>query len=142
MVKRSRHAIGVSMGLLALIVGSSVCFADALDAGLVGAWATSESDCPKIFERRGGALAFRAPIDKFAQAVIIAPQQILLPAGPCRVQGVSHEKGGVIKVSTECTDTISYTSQTVEIKVKSGGEIVYSPSGDLTLDTTFVKCRL
>jgi hypothetical protein len=141
MAKRSRDAIRVSMGLLALTLASAGCFADALDAGLVGAWTTSDSDCPKIFERRGGALAFRPPIDKFAQAAIISPQQILLPSGPCRVQGVSHANGA-INVNAECTDSISYTSQTVQIKVKSPGEIVYSPSGNLSLDTTFVKCRL
>ena len=54
---------------------------------------------------------------------------------------MSHENGA-IKVSTECSDSISYTSQTVQIKVKSGGEIVYSPTGDTSLDTTLVKCPL
>jgi hypothetical protein len=54
---------------------------------------------------------------------------------------VSHENGA-IKVNAECSDSISYTAQTVQIKVKSGGEIVYSPTGDASLDTTLVKCRL
>ncbi len=141
MVKRGWDAISGSMGLVALIMGPAVCFADTLDSSLIGAWTASAPDCPKIFQRLGGALAFRQPVDKFAQAAIIAPQQILLPSGPCRVQGVSHENGA-IKVSTECSNSISYTSQTVQIKVKSGGEIVYSPTGDTSLDTTLVKCPL
>ena len=141
MGKRGWNAIGGSMGLVALIMGSAVCFADTLDSSLIGAWTASAPDCPKLFERRGGALVFRQPVDKFAQAAIIAPQQILLPSGPCHVQNVSHENGA-IKVNAECSDSISYTTQTMQIKVKSGGEIVYSPTGETSLDTTFVKCRL
>jgi hypothetical protein len=141
MVKRGRDAIGGSMGLVALILGSAVCFADTLDSSLIGAWTASAPDCPKIFERRGGALVYRQPVDKFAQAAIIAPTQLLLPSATCQVQGVSHENGA-IKVNAECTDSISYTSQTVQIKVKSGGEIVYSPTGEMSLDTTLVRCRL
>jgi hypothetical protein len=141
MVKRGWHAISGSIGLVALIVGSAVCFADTLDSSLVGAWTASAPDCPKLFERRGGGLVYRQPVDKFAQAAIIAPNQLSLPSGPCQVHGVSHENGA-IKVTVECSDSISYTSQTVQIKVKSGGEIVYSPTGDTSLDTTLVKCRL
>src|SRR5271165_4762377 len=141
MVKRGGDAIGAAIGLFALIVGSGVCFADTLESGLIGAWTASAPDCPKIFERRGGALAYRQPVDKFAQAAIIEPQQLLLPSATCQVQGVSHEKGA-IKVNVECSDTISYTSATVQIQVKSGGEIVYSPTGEMSLDTTFVKCHL
>jgi hypothetical protein len=141
MVNRGWDAISGSMGLVALIIGSAACFADTLDSSLVGAWSASAPDCPKLFERRGGALVFRQPVDKFAQAAIIQPNQLLTPSAACRVQGVSHENGA-IKVSTECSDSISYTTQTVQIKVKSGGEIVYSPTGDTSLDTTLVKCRL
>ena len=140
MVKRGGDAIGAAIGLFALIVGSGVCFADTLESGLIGAWTASAPDCPKFFERRGGALAYRQPVDKFAQAVIIAPNQLLLPSAACQVQGVSHENGA-IKVNVECSDTISYTSATVQIQVKSGGEIVYSPTGDPALDTTLVRCR-
>jgi hypothetical protein len=141
MVKRGSNAISRSIGLVALIVGSAICFADTLDSSLVGAWTASAPDCPKLFERRGGGLVYRQPVDKFAQAAIIAPNQLLLPSSACQVQGVSHENGA-IKINAECSDSISYTSQTVQIKVKSGGEIVYSPTGDTSLDTTLVKCRL
>ena len=49
---------------------------------------------------------------------------------------------GVIKITADCNDSISYTTQTVEIKVKSTGEIVYSPTGDPALDTTLIKCPI
>ena len=112
-----------------------------LDAGLAGAWTASQPDCAKLFVRRGGALAYRQPVDKFAQAAIIGPQVILLPATSCHVERVAHASG-VIKITADCNDSISYTTQTVEIKVKSTGEIVYSPTGDPALDTTLIKCPI
>jgi hypothetical protein len=86
-------------------------------------------------------LVYRQPVDKFAQATIIAPGQIRNPAITCQVQNVSHENGA-IKVSANCRDAISYTQETIHIKVTSEGEIIYSPSGDPALNTTLVKCHI
>jgi hypothetical protein len=115
--------------------------ADSLDARLLGAWATSQADCSKLFVRKGGALFYRQPVDKFAQATIIEPQQIRAPSSICRVQRVSHANG-VVKLSTQCSDSISYTDQTAEIKFMPGGEISYSPTGDPSVNTTLIKCAM
>lgn len=37
-------------------------------AQLRGAWAQSTADCKKLFQRRGGALTYRQPVDQFAIA--------------------------------------------------------------------------
>ncbi|HZZ63676.1 MAG TPA: hypothetical protein VFE63_21355 [Roseiarcus sp.] len=135
----SRAVAGGAIGLVGLIAGGSGSHADSIDARLVGAWTTSPADCSRIFVKSGGGFAYRQPVDKFAQAVIIGPQEIRLPASACRVQRVSHEKDA-IKITADCNDSISYTTQNVQIRVTSAGEIVYSPTGDPTLDTTFIKC--
>jgi hypothetical protein len=139
--RRGRRTIAGAVGLLALIGGGSVGLADSLDARLAGAWAPSAADCAKLFQRRGGALTFRQPIDKFAQAEIIGPQTILAPSSSCRVLSVSRENGA-IKVNTECNDSISFRQESVWIKVQPSGEIVYSPTGDPALGTTFIKCAM
>ena len=55
-------------------------------AQLVGAWAYSEGDCERLFQRRGGGWAYRQPVDKFAQAAIVElPKKILLPSAICRI---------------------------------------------------------
>ena len=141
MDKRGRLAIVGAAGLLVLFAGGVAALADFLDARLAGAWTTSQPDCPKLFVRRGGALAYRQPVDKFAQAAIIEPGAILLPASTCHVQRVSHANG-VIKITADCNDSISYTTQTLQIQVKASGEIVYSPTGDPALDTTMIKCPM
>jgi hypothetical protein len=112
-----------------------------LDARLSGAWATSPGDCQKLFVRSGGGLAYRQPPDQFAQAAIITPSSVVLPNQTCQVIGLSHDKG-LTKLDFTCRDTISYTSQSVEIEIKSSTEMIYRPNGDKTLDTTMVKCRL
>jgi HlyD family secretion protein len=110
-------------------------------ARLAGAWAPSGTDCNRLFQRRGSAVAYRQPVDQFAQAAIIESQRIRLPTGICRLERASHE-GGALEVSGQCQDSISYTSQTAYIKLKSKNEIVFNPNGDPALDTSMTRCRL
>ena len=141
MGRHSRNTILGPMSVLALIAGGTICFADAIDSRLVGAWAPSPSDCARLFQRRGGVLSYRHPVDEFAQGTIIEPQHILGPASTCRVRDVARARDD-FSVSVECDDSISFSSQTMHIKMNSGTEIVYSPSIDQTLNTTLLKCRL
>ncbi len=136
-----RTGVGGAIGLLALVAGGPGSLADSIDAHLFGAWTTSEADCKRLFVRSGGGLAYRQPVDKFAQAAIIGPQQIRLPASTCQVQHVTHEKA-VLKLNVLCNDSVSYTTQNVQIRVNPGGEIIYSPTGDPALDTTLIKCGM
>jgi hypothetical protein len=110
-------------------------------AQLTGAWAYSVADCDKLFQRRGKALTFRQPVDQFAQAAIVEPQRIRLPSATCQLERASQE-GGALKVSADCQDSISFTSRTVFIKLKSENEVTYSPTGDPVLATTLMRCPL
>ena len=109
-------------------------------AQLVGAWAYSAEDCDKIFQRSGSGWAYRQPVDKFAQAAIVAStKKILLPSANCQIESAS-EAEGALKVSADCADSISYTSRSVMIALRSATELVYSASGDPALATTLKKC--
>jgi len=109
-------------------------------AQLVGAWAYSEGDCDRLFQRSGGGWAFRQPVDKFAQAAIVeSPKKILLPSATCRIDGASGADGS-LKVSAECADSISYTPRSVMIALRSPTELIYSATGDPALATTLKKC--
>ncbi len=127
--------------LLALALGfGGPAVAEGLSPGLNGAWATSDADCQKIFTRGGGGYAFRQPVDKFAQAAIISPGTVVLPSQTCHVTHAATTNG-VTALSFDCRDSISYTSQSVDIEVKTPGQLIYRPNGDKTLDTTLVKCK-
>jgi hypothetical protein len=109
-------------------------------AQLVGTWAYSPADCDRLFQRRGGGWAYREPVDKFAQAAIVeSPKKILLPSAICRIEGASLVEG-MLKVSADCEDSISYTPRSVMIALRSTTELVYSASGDAALATTLKKC--
>jgi hypothetical protein len=109
-------------------------------AQLVGTWAYSTEDCERLFQRRGGGWAYRQPVDKFAQAAIVeSTKKILLPSASCRIEGASEAEVG-LKVSADCEDSISYTSRSVIIALRSATELVYSASGDPALATTLKKC--
>jgi hypothetical protein len=109
-------------------------------AQLVGTWAYSAADCERLFQRRGGGWAYRQPVDKFAQAAIVeSPKKILLPSAICRIEGASVVEG-MLKVSADCEDSISYTSRSVMIALRSTTELLYSASGDAALATTLKKC--
>ena len=110
-------------------------------AQLAGAWTRSAADCNKLFQRRGSTVAYRQPVDQFAQAAIIESQRIRLPTSICRLARASHE-GGALKMSGECQNSISYTSQTAYVKLKSKNEIVFNPNGDPALDTSMTRCPL
>ena len=108
---------------------------------LVGAWAPSTEDCDRLFQRRGKALTYRQPVDKFAQAAIVESQQIRLPSAVCRLETATRE-GGALRLSADCQDSISYTSRTVYIKLRSDTELSYSATGDPVLATALTKCPL
>jgi hypothetical protein len=109
-------------------------------AQLVGTWAYSAADCERLFQRSGGGWAYRQPVDKFAQAAIVeSPKKILLPSAICRIEGASLVEG-MLKVSADCEDSISYTSRSVMIALRSTTELLYSASGDAALATTLKKC--
>lgn len=116
-------------------------FAPKSVAQLVGAWAPSAADCGRLFQRRGKALAYRQPVDKFAQAAIVEPQRIRLPSAVCRLETATRE-AGALRLSADCQDSVSYTSRTVYIKLKSDTEVFYSATGDPVLATTLMKCPL
>ena len=80
------------------------------------------------------------PVDKFAQAAIVeSPKKILLPSAICRIEGASLVEG-MLKVSADCEDSISYTPRSVMIALRSATELIYSASGDAALATTLKKC--
>jgi hypothetical protein len=79
-------------------------------------------------------------VDKFAQAAIVeSPKKILLPSATCRIEGASLVEG-MLKVSADCEDSISYPSRSVMIALRSTTELLYSASGDAALATTLKKC--
>ena len=136
-----RMTIAAAFGFAAFVAGATAGPAAGLDRSIFGAWTASPQDCGKLFARRGGAIVYRQPVDKFAQAAIIEPGRIVTPSTVCRVQGATSDKGAT-KISVDCEDSISFTHTTAYIKISPDGQMIYSPTGDPELATTLSRCRL
>lgn len=137
-----RTVILGALPILMVAVGGGAALSATIDPALVGAWTPSIADCAKLFERTSRGLAFKQPIDKFAQAAIIRPTEVEGPSSVCRILNVTRAKGG-ISAATECRDSIGYLSETITIKVKSAREIIYSASAGVeALNVTYLKCPM
>ena len=115
------------------------CFADSLDHRLIGAWLTSASDCAKVFEKRGGRINLRQPIDQFATAFIIGPSEIVASGGRCRIGKVSNA-ANVTTLSLDCNNTVGYAQQTSRITILGDAKIQYDASGESLLGVNYEKC--
>ncbi len=102
--------------LAALVGGGSLALADPLDPRLLGAWATSASECSTLFEKSDGEWKYRAPVDKFAQAAIFQPGELLVPAAVCRILDIVNTENG-IAIKAECNDSVSIHTQSTTIKI-------------------------
>jgi hypothetical protein len=84
-------------------------------------------------------VAYRQPIDQFARGAIVDSQKIRLPSATCKLESATRD-GGALKLIAECADTISYTSRTAYVKLRSNGEVVFSATGDPVLASNLTRC--
>jgi hypothetical protein len=134
----------VILGVLPVLVfaaSGAAAHSATINPALVGAWAPSIADCPRLFERTSRGLSFKQPVDQFAQAVIIRPGEIEGPSSVCRVLTVTRARD-TISAATECRDAIGYLSLTITIKVQSARQIIYSATGGEALNLTYLKCPI
>ncbi len=85
-------------------------------------------------------MAFRRPIDNGTPATIIRPEEIVLASRACRVQGISYASGA-FTVKADCNDAGSSAVQTMQIRLRCAGEILFNPTGDPASDAKLIKCR-
>ena len=76
-----------------------------------------------------------------SKAVIVDPQRIRLPSETCELDSAMRD-GGSLKLIAECANVNTYTSRTVYVKLRSNGELVYSPTGDPVLATNLMRCPI
>jgi hypothetical protein len=137
----TRTAVLAAFPILMIAAGGGVAHSEAINPALVGAWAPSIAECSRLFQRTGRGLAFKQPVDAFAQAVIIRPGELEGPASVCRVLKVTRAQD-TITAATECRDTVGYLALDITIKVQSARQIVYSANGGDALNVTYLKCPM
>lgn len=139
MAKKPILTLTASLATIGVLGTLSAGSALALDKRLVGAWAQSKSDCSGTFERRGGTLAFRQPIDVFRSAFIIGEGGISAASGHCKILSAT-QKGDTTILKLSCSNSVGYVEQTQSIKVLDAGKISRGFAGNDALDLNYEKC--
>jgi hypothetical protein len=133
------RAVGaVLLSILITSITSDV--AEALDQRLIGAWASSASDCKELFEGRAGRLSFRRPINNFTSAFIVGVREVVAVNQTCTINGVSST-ADYLKLKLECRDSISYIPIDARVKILSDARISWGDAAsDPSIDAQFERC--
>jgi hypothetical protein len=102
----SGKSLRASALVLCLASLGGISTAAAVEAALTGAWARDASECKELFSRTGKNLAFKKPVDAFAQAFILSGSQIRTPGASCRIKGVKRS-GDRRTLALVCTTSVS-----------------------------------
>ncbi len=137
----ARTVILGALPVLMFAASGAMAHSATINPALVGAWAPSIAECPRLFERTSRGLTFKQPVDQFAQAVIIRPGEVESPSSVCRVLKVTRAKD-IISAAAECRDAISYSSVDITIKVESARQIIYSAAAGEALNVAYLKCPI
>lgn len=125
---------------LAILAGASLSPAHAFDQRMVGAWSQSTSDCAAMFQRSGGKISFKQPIDEFKTAFIITPTSIVSPTAQCSIRKATTLKDMSHLVMT-CSNSIGFYDRQAQIKVEEN-ILTYGFPGESTLDVRFERCPM
>jgi len=132
-----KHAAMFAVAAVALLAATQT--SQAVDKRLLGAWVQSPADCAKTFQLQGGRLVYREPRDQFSISFLIEPGAVSAPGGDCRIDG-AVTRGNLTRISMTCNNGVGYARQTVQVKTLSPTTLLYSPTGDPDLATTYQKC--
>lgn len=80
--------------------------AAAIEPALNGAWAQDRAECQELFSRSGKTIAFRTPVNAFAQAFIIQERRLTTPQASCRIKGVK-KSGDRRTLALSCTTSVA-----------------------------------
>ena len=135
----ARKSLGLVILLMALFPVQSA-IAEQLDQRLIGAWATSASDCKDVFESKNGKVDFRQPVNTFISAFIVGEREVRGVSQSCRIEGASPMKG-YLRIKLECRNSIGFLPTDARVKIMSDAQISYGDvASDPTVDATYVRC--
>jgi hypothetical protein len=133
-----------SLGLTILLIASSLAqsaIAEQLDQRLIGAWATSVSDCKDVFEAKNGRLDFRRPVNSFISAFIVGEREVRGVSQSCNIEGVSPMKA-YLRIKLDCQNAIGFLPTDARVKIISDTQISYGDvASDPTVDAQYVRCH-
>jgi hypothetical protein len=126
------------MMLLVLLVIQSTA---AQAADLNGAWTVDAASCDQVFTKENNKLAFKPDADLHAGGLIVQGKQITGTFQKCTVKSM-HDDGSNVKVVASCSDGISVSDVTFDVKISGENQITLSSKEPVAVEMPYVRCSM
>lgn len=127
-------ALSVLLAAACLVLpGAAVAF------DLNGAWASDVANCSKVFERKGGQVAFTDMSDVFGGGFIIEGDQITGKFARCRIKARKDDGKNINLVAACATDIMLQSVQFSLREVDTDNVIRLFPGMD-GMEITYARC--
>ncbi len=110
-------------------------------ADLNGAWTIDTASCGQVFTKENNKLAFKPDADLHAGGLIVQGRQITGTFQKCTVKSM-HDDGSNVKVVAACSDGVSVSDVTFDVKISGDNQITLSSKQPVPVEMQYVRCPL
>ena len=129
------RAFAAMLGAVAALLAASPVHA----IELTGAWASDESACSKIFERRGGKITISRSAEIYGSGFIIEESRIRGQIATCAIKSRKRD-GAVLHMHTTCSTDVALQDVQFSVKPENDNKIIRIFPGISELDRPYYRC--
>ena len=126
---------------LPLLIGAAWCASPCSAFDLNGIWATDPELCGKMFEKRGGEIAFTPLSDLYGSGFVVQGTRIKGKMAQCTIQSQKQD-GETLQVAAACATEIMRSDMQFELKIVSEKAISRHFPGMSGMEVTYYRCTL
>jgi hypothetical protein len=110
-------------------------------ADLNGAWTIDTASCGEVFTKENNKLAFKQNADVHAGGFIVQGRQVTGTFQKCTLKSL-HDDGSDVKVIASCSDGVSVSDVTFDLKFSGENKITLSSKEPVPVQMPYVRCSL
>ncbi len=130
-----RKLLGVALPLVGAALSSTASSAFDLD----GMWATDAALCGKMFERRGGQMAFTELSDLYGSGFVIEGTRIRGKMAQCTIKS-KKEDGDSLQLLAGCATQIMQSEMQFSLKIVNENAMSRLFPGMSGMEVTYYRC--
>lgn len=106
---------------------------------LNGAWATDAADCPKIFAKKGNAIAFRPKSELHGGGFIIDGNTIRGKTAKCTIKQ-RREEGGTLQLIASCATDVLLSNMQFSLRIVNDNKVSRIFPGMEGMELAYDRC--
>jgi hypothetical protein len=110
-------------------------------ADLNGAWTIDTASCGEVFTKENNKPAFKQNADVHAGGFIVQGRQVTGTFQKCTLKSL-HDEGPDVKVIASCSDGVSVSDVTFDLKFSGENKITLSSKEPVPVQMPYVRCSL